>query len=984
MAGKKKLEGKISLTLESKEFKTQVAAISKTLGAIPTAAKSAAKESGTAFETIRKDMRSIKSTGDVLNKISYSNLTSETKSLGKVTGTTSEKIDGLNAYLVRGTKNIKILTEAEAKNVTGLKKVQQANQGTIKSLEAKGLKIDKTTKGYKALTQASSKTTEKIQAVGKAATKSKDAISRLGQESTEASKDMTKLGSASDKSAKDISQAGAAAGKATGELDDMGSASGKTSAQTIAMGQSITDLSGSITSLTDTAFGFQEKIVAIERSKFGLQQTTEDLKRAEEDYAAAMEEGELSMQDMERMEKDLMLLRQDHAIELEEVRTEQEALNGEFVSFGVTLGSTGLQMVNTVQELRKMEGMQKLAGKASKLFGINLKGAGAAAKTATTSIGTAGTTSAAAGKSMTAGGMGAKGLAGGLRSAGTAAKGFMISIGPIGWAIIGITALWAAWETNLGGFRDIVHSVIDALQWLGGLIANTLKPALKGISAVSRALGFDIGNLDDAFGDLTEGLSDNIDAWQDEERATRDADEALNDATITAGDWGDIMDGNTKSLGKVTEATEDLEDSVESLGDTHQKTMKEIEADSKQTWDATRVHIEGFGKIGVRELMYLKQQGVENFDELQKEFTSKMNKMTQVSNDTWSATRVHIEGFGLVGVKELMYLKSQGVENFDELHKEFTAKMNDMTDVSKNTWNDGRVHIEGFGMIGVKELMYLKQSGVKNFDEIHKEFTQKMNDMTRVADDEMTDITKIGSGMKVKLVGDFEEIGQAAEDAFSRSSQAAEKLQALKDNTTATSAERKLRKENAFNFTGIFGAKTDADITSVASGHAEAQAELDALFSNQLGASNMAEAMEKITQGQTYQKLQAAGIQKEQGKYTLEGGLTGNLGTLKDTGILEQILSEMKEARGDRTNTARRGGNAWKVFNQATKTMESLEALISGQATKVDRKSSLIIQRQITDVLKSKTASQAAAVIEDHSMEDMIREFNQKFQGHCR
>ena len=141
----------------------------------------------------------------------------------------------------------------------------------------------------------------------------------------------------------------------------------------------------------------------------------------------------------------------------------------------------------------------------SKLIGI----------TGTTS-GTAATKIGATSGAMT-GMQGAGAKAGiGLRSVATGFKGLFVAMGPIGWAILGISSLWLAWETNFLGFRDGVHYIINGMQQIWTWLEKILLP-LQWLNEGLKAMGVNLGA--------------NLDKWQEEEKATRDADQAYKDTT---------------------------------------------------------------------------------------------------------------------------------------------------------------------------------------------------------------------------------------------------------------------------------------------------------------------------------------------------------------------------------------------------------------------------------------------------------------------
>ena len=82
-------------------------------------------------------------------------------------------------------------------------------------------------------------------------------------------------------------------------------------------------------------------------------------------------------------------------------------------------------------------------------------------------------------------------------------KGLYAALGPIGWTIIGITAIWQAWEHNLFGFQDAVR---ETLKWLQKMW-ETLKWIIPVIGLVDEAFRkFDPEGYNKATAGITEGI----------------------------------------------------------------------------------------------------------------------------------------------------------------------------------------------------------------------------------------------------------------------------------------------------------------------------------------------------------------------------------------------------------------------------------------------------------------------------------------------
>lgn len=122
-------------------------------------------------------------------------------------------------------------------------------------------------------------------------------------------------------------------------------AANKTERDLAAVAVSVQGIADQVTGMSDQILSFQEKIVALERSTFGLKRTQTDYQRQLEDLTMALQEGELSTLEYERAIEDLRLAFIDMRIEQKEVAAETQALNGEFVTFGVSTAGTAAQII---------------------------------------------------------------------------------------------------------------------------------------------------------------------------------------------------------------------------------------------------------------------------------------------------------------------------------------------------------------------------------------------------------------------------------------------------------------------------------------------------------------------------------------------------------------------------------------------------------------------------------------------------------------
>jgi hypothetical protein len=293
---------------------------------------------------------------------------------------------------------------------------------------------------------------------------------------------------------------------------------------------SVLGLGQSIGGLSDGIFGFQEKLVALEKSQFGLKETTEDLKRAEEDYAAALVEGFKSVQDQQRAETDLLLLREKLAIETKEVKAEQEALNSEFVNFGLTAGQTGLFGLIAIKQLMPELSRAQIAATLSTANLNKVMAAGIPITAAST-------------RAQIAATFAARGLAAGIRAT-------FVALGPIGLAIIGVSAAWAIWETNS-------EAVTKALQDLWDLLTNFI-PVLKGLEIL-------VTNL-----------------FPEANAEIQEFDTTLQQSTKT-------ITGYDLILGQTAEDTDKLNESTSRMG----KTMENVPQWYKSATSSVKVYAKG-------------------------------------------------------------------------------------------------------------------------------------------------------------------------------------------------------------------------------------------------------------------------------------------------------------------------------------------------------------------------------------------------------
>ena len=156
----------------------------------------------------------------------------------------------------------------------------------------------------------------------------------------EAKKVQKELRSTGEEGKKAGSKIDSGAEKGKQGLQKLGDESQETKRDMTALGVSVLGLGASITGLSDAIFGMKEKMIALRRSQFGLKETTEDLTRQKEDLIDALKEGTLAGRDYERALKDIKLTAENLTIEQAELKAETEALNSEWLTFGVNTINT--------------------------------------------------------------------------------------------------------------------------------------------------------------------------------------------------------------------------------------------------------------------------------------------------------------------------------------------------------------------------------------------------------------------------------------------------------------------------------------------------------------------------------------------------------------------------------------------------------------------------------------------------------------------
>jgi len=324
--------------------------------------------------------------------------------------------------------------------------------------------------------------------VVKAAKSTSGAIGTMGKS---IEKDLDDIGKSADGAASDLQGMGDKGSRSFDKLEagaDSATASVKdTALEVVALGETFSGVA-------ESAFGFAEKLLSVERAMVGIEQSALGLSRQIEDFETAMKNGELSTRDQQRAVQDIQAVYRDFELQGRELEGQQQALNGEFVSFG-------LQMLTTITVsgvMLKQLGLtnvalvkQKIAllanSRVLKFLKFDLVAARAAFVTTTGAMGIMTSSTRVATFSVA-------GLRAGIHAT-------TLALGPIGIAIIAITAAFTIWETNAFGVQEKIAQLWETLK--------QFIPTLVLLEATTKALfppeeikkvgqyGIELGGLDD-------------------------------------------------------------------------------------------------------------------------------------------------------------------------------------------------------------------------------------------------------------------------------------------------------------------------------------------------------------------------------------------------------------------------------------------------------------------------------------------------------
>ena len=271
---------------------------------------------------------------------------------------------------------------------------------------------------------------------------------------------------------------------------------------TVGLMGSVAGLAGSFVTLETSMSNIPKRLNAIakaeslvETQEVSLQRQGTSLKRLTLQLDKARKDGNKTMAEMEIMENKIADTKANIALYTGKLSDAQEDLNLKHMDYADTLklmatsvfttfltaGSTVTIMLSQMAtEAKVTTGVlvkMKLAAIANsrflKLLGVDAATAGRHFTTMSANMHTAGTS--------------AELLKFKLIGVKYAIKGVYAALGPVGWAIIGLTTLYALWTENTLGIRDATRETIKALQEMWEYL-KWIMPTIAAVEAAWKAL----------------------------------------------------------------------------------------------------------------------------------------------------------------------------------------------------------------------------------------------------------------------------------------------------------------------------------------------------------------------------------------------------------------------------------------------------------------------------------------------------------------
>ena len=415
--------------------------------------------------------------------------------------------------------------------------------------------------------------TQAGQKIDQMAQKGAASMQKLGHASNQAGAQMSRMGQASSQAAGGMSRVGQAAQNTGGSMSrlNMGTLSTVQSMGNMATG-AIT-LEASMSSLDKAEQKVQKTTVNLGRAKDLLNMKSLALQSAEMKLEKMMREGKATSEQVALQEAKVAQKRNEHATAVSDLKVKTEDLriaqmdqaDTQKLMFTSIL-QTGIGTLSTIIGLisaKKSATVQdtvatKSNTTASKTNMLANSAAGKVFKSMVFDISKAKGAMQSMSVQMKAASASGHRLTGSLKAVGHGVKGLMASIGPLGWAVIGITTVWQAWEQNLFGFRDIVHDIIDAIQGVYEMIKKLFPP---------------IQMLESALVSLGIVQKDSIDNWQELEKGERKLQKALDDGKISQDQYEKGLDALQEKTRTLTQEERELQETIADLDDQLEQNM---------------------------------------------------------------------------------------------------------------------------------------------------------------------------------------------------------------------------------------------------------------------------------------------------------------------------------------------------------------------------------------------------------------------------
>lgn len=373
---------------------------------------------------------------------------------------------------------------------------------------------------------------------------SKATANAIGKMSDSIEDDFEDIGKSADDAGDDIKKAG---DKGQQGMNKLSSSSDKAAQSVQDTALEITALGETFSGIAESIFAFDEKLLSLERSQFGVKDTALGLNQEIQDFKIALDEGTISMIDQQRALQSISKGYKDLQLQEKELAAQARALDGEFISFGISLVTTVAVTGTMLQNLGLLD-KAMLRGKLSaiahsgalKTLGFNFQGASAAMKGATFSL---------------------IGFRAGIRAT-------MLALGPIGIIMIAIGAAFAIWESNAFGVQEklaelfaTIKEFLPFLQVLEDVVKSLFPPEVAE-NIDNTALSLEtieekVSGLSSGFNDLNDNIVDFstvLNSADDTELMFANTIDKSNQALNTQ---NTLLKSNTKNLKDNSKAAEE-------------------------------------------------------------------------------------------------------------------------------------------------------------------------------------------------------------------------------------------------------------------------------------------------------------------------------------------------------------------------------------------------------------------------------------------